>query len=88
MNLAASYARALYDLADKGTRGKDYLANLKAALKRRGHEKLLPNIFTEYQKLELGEKRAAAAKEVTPEAARTAQLLALYRKLITAGEEH
>lgn len=71
------YAKALFEL----TPTAKHLASLRALLKRRGHEKLLPRIFSEYQKLVLGEKRLAAHKKVTPEKERTRILLELYRTL-------
>jgi hypothetical protein len=76
--IAADYAKALYEAG--GTAA--HLRNLRAALKRRGHEKLLPQIFAEYKKLALGAGRLAKHKEVTPEKERTRILLELYKKLI------
>lgn len=81
MELAAQYARALYEAKDKS------LPNLRAALKRRGHEKLLPRIYAEYKKLLTGAERRAAAAKVTPEAERTRILLELYHKLTQADTQ-
>ncbi len=72
------YAKALYSLNPD----KSHLVKLRTLLKRRGHEKLLPKIFAEYQKLALAEKRRERAAAITPEAERTRVLLELYRKLI------
>lgn len=85
MDVARSYARALYALTaslPEGAKAGELLANLRAALARRGHGKLLPRIFAEYQKLALKEERARAAAAITPERERTRILLDLYRKLI------
>jgi hypothetical protein len=87
MNLAASYAQGLYDLTKANGPKTEYLASLKEALSRRGHEKLLPKIFTEYQLLALKEERSDAHRSVSPEQERTRQLLTLYKKLI-ATEIH
>lgn len=87
MNLATSYAQGLYDLTKENGAKPEYLKNLKEALGRRGHEKLLPKIFTEYQLLALKEERSKAHREISPEQERTRQLLELYKKLI-ATEHH
>lgn len=76
--IAADYAKALYALKPKA----EHLQGLKALLKRRGHQKLLPRIYSEYCKLELAAERRKRAAEVTPEAERTRVLLELYRTLI------
>ena len=82
MNLATSYAQALYDLARENGPKAEYMENLKGALTRRGHTKLLPKIFTEYQLLALKEERSKAHRQTTPEQERTRNLLELYKKLI------
>jgi hypothetical protein len=85
MTIAATYAQALRSLvAEDASAGKDLIANLRAALKRRGHDKLLPQIFAEYQKLELAHARIARASAATPERERTRILFELYKKLIQA----
>ncbi len=87
MTLSASYARALFDLVSKDdSKAEDYLKNLRAALERRGHQKLLPRILSDYQKLEVGETRQKVQNIVSPEAERTRNLLELYRKLTTSHE--
>jgi hypothetical protein len=84
MTLSADYARALHELVFREpAKGSEFIKNLREALKRRGHEKLLPRIFLDYQALEVREARSARHKEVTPEQERTRVLLELYRKLIT-----
>ncbi len=87
MTLAQSYARALFDLVSNNEgKGGEYLKNLSEALKRRGHHKLLPQIFSEYKTLELQKERTKIHNTVTPEKERTRTLLELYRKLITTHE--
>lgn len=82
MNLERSYARALYEVVSKDeAKGKEHLANLKEALKRRGHEKLFPKIFSEYEQLALKEERSNIQTSVSPEQERTRVLLELYQKL-------
>jgi hypothetical protein len=82
MNTAAYYARALFALIEeKPKKAAEYLHNLDGVLKRRGHQKLLPKIFSEYQKLQLAKERIAQHKTLTPQQERTRQLLELYRKL-------
>lgn len=76
--IETDYAKALYALNPD----KSHLAKLKALLKRRGHEQLLPRIFSEYKKLVLAEERRKRSADSTPEAERTRVLLQLYRKLI------
>ncbi len=83
MNTAAYYATALYELAAKDpSKSATYLKNLRASLASRGHEKLLPRIWSEYQKLVLKQRRVEKHREITPEMERTDKLLQLYRKLI------
>lgn len=76
MELAAQYARALFE-AEKPT-----VAKLREALERRGHLKLLPRIFSEYQKLALELDRREARNKITPAQERTRILLELYNKLV------
>ena len=82
MNISTQYAKALYELVEKNDKeGKAYLKNLRQALERRGHVKLLPQIFSEYKKLALADERAELHKKITPENEQTRMLLELYRKL-------
>ena len=82
MTIAATYAKALRSLVEENpSTGKEFLTNLRLALNKRGHEKLLPQIFAEYKKLELAGARAAQASAVTPERERTRILFELYKKL-------
>ncbi len=84
MNISTQYAKALYDLVLKNEKeSKLYLKNLRQALERRGHIKLLPQIFSEYKKLAMSRERAELHKKITPENERTRVLLELYRKLTT-----
>ncbi len=85
--IASQYARALYALAGKdGKDAKTYLKNLRQALERRGHIKLLPQIFSEFKKLAVAAERSELHKKTTPESERTRTLLELYRRLIAKGE--
>lgn len=77
---AADYAKALDEIGA----GKKHLKALREALRRRGHEKLLPQIFAEYQKRILRRERLAMHQKVTPHIERTRTLLELYRKLVSA----
>jgi F0F1-type ATP synthase delta subunit len=87
MTLAGSYARALYDAVAKDAgRGAEYLKSLREALARRGHQKLFPKIFSEYQALVVREERSKVHSKVTPEQEQTRVLLELYRKLTTSHE--
>ncbi|OGC84357.1 hypothetical protein A3F55_01660 [Candidatus Adlerbacteria bacterium RIFCSPHIGHO2_12_FULL_53_18] len=79
MTLAAQYAKALYESnAPEGAR----LKNLRETLRRRGHEKLLQQIYTEYKRLVEEEKRLQEYKKITPEKEQTRILLELYQKLV------
>lgn len=78
------YAKALLELNNR-TSDVRLLKNLRGALARRGHQKLLPRIFAEYQKLLLAQKRSSMHREVTPERERSRVLLELYRKLIASS---
>ena len=79
MNIASQYAKALHTLQ---TPNAATLKNLRAALEARGHIRLLPQIFNEYTKLALHDKRLEQYKKVTPEKENTRMLLELYKKLI------
>ena len=85
MTLSSDYARALFEVAAKEpAKGPEYIKNLRAALARRGHEKLLPRILSDYQMLAVKQERAKAHRAINPEQERTRVLLELYRKLITS----
>jgi len=81
MAIATSYAKALHQLMDKSDLSKQYLANLRESLEKRGHLNLLPNILTEYQKLDIQKERSLRHNAVTPEKERVRVLLDLYKKL-------
>ncbi|HVZ76111.1 MAG TPA: hypothetical protein VG934_02450 [Candidatus Paceibacterota bacterium] len=80
MTLETMYAQALTraDIGDP----KKAIANLREALARRGHEKLLPRILAEYEKLETKQERMEMHKQITPEREQTRMLLQLYRTLV------
>ncbi len=77
--IAADYAKALYQLGERVD-----IKDLRAALKRRGHERLLPHIYAEYQKLLLAEKRLTLHKHITPGSEQTRVLIEMYKKLIAS----
>ncbi len=84
MTTAALYAKALHAaVAADDSKAKSYLSNLHKALESRGHQKLLPTIFTEYEKLELADARSKERSTITPESERTRNLLELYRRLVS-----
>ncbi len=86
MTPAAMYAKAMYSLVGgKSDVSKPYLAHLRTVLARRGHQKLLPAIFTEYEKLELAAQRSKSRATITPESERTRILLELYRRLVSTN---
>jgi hypothetical protein len=83
MQTAAQYARALYDLAEqKPAEAVAFLERLREILALRGHQRLLPRIYTEYERLAQHRARLRLHREVTPEQERTRQLVELYRRLI------
>ncbi|HVU80049.1 MAG TPA: hypothetical protein VHD37_01660 [Candidatus Paceibacterota bacterium] len=82
MKLEEMYAHALQ--GTEASDSKKVLEALKATLRARGHEKLLPRIYSSYQKLVLGKARMEMHKRVTPERERTRTLLELYRKLVAS----
>ena len=85
MTEAASYAKALHTTVSTTTLdSKKVLANFNEALKRRGHQKLLPAILAEYEKLELAEERSKTRSTITPESERNRMLLELYRRLVSS----
>lgn len=75
--LARDYAQGLYEIGGK----KEHLEPLRKILERRGHTKLLPQIFEEYKKLVEHDERLQKHKTETPEQAQIRILLELYRKL-------
>lgn len=85
MTIATQYARALHQaVRSNPDQSRTYLANLRQALKRRGHEKLLPNILRAYEHLDASEARRKRLSVITPEMRRTRMLVELYKKLINA----
>ena len=77
MDIAQQYAKALFEIE------KPSAVSLRKALEKRGHIKLLPRIFAEYKKLQLGQKRREQAQTINPGQERTRVLLELYKKLIS-----
>ncbi len=84
MPTALVYAKALREASQENGNAKALIANLRGALERRGHQKLLPAIVTEYEKLELAEERSKSRSTITPESERNRQLLELYRRLVSS----
>ena len=83
MSVASSYAKALHEsVTEEPAKGALFIKNLRASLTKRGHLKLVPNIVSEYQKLEVGAERSTRHSKVTPEKERVRILLGLYRKLV------
>jgi site-specific recombinase XerD len=86
MPTALLYAKALRaSVAADGSKATAYIENLRKALESRGHQKLLPAILSEYQKLDLAEARNQARSTTTPETERTRALLELYRRLVSTN---
>lgn len=82
MTLATQYAVAL---RSSSLAPRERLEGLKNTLKRRGHIKLLPRIFAEYQKLEEEQERLARYKTTTPAQEQTRTLLELYQTLVQSN---
>lgn len=82
MTLAYQYAKAIHELLKaEPTRSGEFVAGLRKTLAARGHERVLPRIRTELEKIQYAESRAAAARATTPERERTRVLFELYKKL-------
>lgn len=77
---AKEYAQAIYEMGDRAD-----IKKIRAALERRRHERMMPRIFAEYQKLLLANKKLATHKKITPHKERTRTLLELYQKLVTSA---
>lgn len=73
---AKDYAQALFD-----SKAPD-AHRVAAALARRGHTKLMPQILREYQKLTEQRERSAAHRRISPKKEETRILLELYRTLV------
>ncbi|HVV39231.1 MAG TPA: hypothetical protein VHD31_02795 [Candidatus Paceibacterota bacterium] len=82
MKLEEMYAHALSQT--QTSEPKKVLDALKQALEKRGHQKLLPRIFSEYQKLQVHKARMEMHQKDTPERQQTRNLLELYRKLVAS----
>ena len=83
MTLEQQYAQALYELVSKNpARSSEYLTGLTQTLSRKGHQKLMPRIYSQYCSiLERGERSKKYAA-ITPESERTRILVELYRTLV------
>ncbi|HET9641252.1 MAG TPA: F0F1 ATP synthase subunit delta [Candidatus Paceibacterota bacterium] len=70
MSLASAYARAIHDVRkEKKVEDSSLIASAIAAMKRRRHEKLLPQVLEEYKRLEKEQRdeyvvRAPSEREV------------------------
>lgn len=85
MNTAQRYAHMLYAVAkEHPSEAPAALHSLIAMLKERRYEKMLPQVYGEYQKLILAEDRRNKHAANTPERERTRVLLELYRTLIAS----
>jgi hypothetical protein len=83
MTIADQYAHALSSLVEQNPKETSvYLANLQKVLARRGHQKLLKDIFVSYRNLDLVHERLSRHRTITPEQERTRILLELYNTLI------
>src|SRR2546423_432160 len=68
MNLEQQYAEALFELVDATPqKSSEYLQGLTQTLKQKGHQKLLPKIFTQYESIIESKKRFNTYREETPE---------------------
>jgi len=86
MPTAALYAKALREAAQQDQmKAKALLGNLHSALLRRGHQKLLPAILSEYEKLELADERSKMRSTISPQSERNRMLLELYRRLVSSN---
>ena len=86
MTIEAQYAAALFDLVTRSPeKSGEYLTGLKTTLQRKGHQKLMPRIFAEYERIATSRERSKTYAEVTPESERTRILLELYRSLVASA---
>lgn len=82
MTQESQYAQALFELnREHPHKSHEHLANVKKVLAKRGHQKLLPKIFSAYNRLAEQETRSKRYETITPEAKRTRELVELYRVL-------
>lgn len=86
MTLEQQYAHALFDLVSKSPeKSGEYLKGLVQTLERKGHQKLMPRIYTQYQSIIERGDRSKKYAAVTPEGERTRILLELYRTLVATS---
>jgi len=85
MTLGEQYAHALYQLTEEHPqKGTTYLKSLQKVVTSRGHQRLLPTILAQYEKLALQGKRKAQLEKRSPEQEQTRILLELYNTLVNA----
>ena len=89
MKLETQYAKGIYDItaAKRQSRNnaEQLILNIREVLAHRGHERLLPRIGIELEKLALQGERRALYQKTTPEIERTRILLQMYRRLVSSG---
>ena len=85
MTREAQYAQALFELVEAHPdKGHEYLKNLELSLKARGHQKLLPKIFSQYRGLHEHKKRSKGYRQAAEQDTQTRMLVELYRTLIAS----
>lgn len=87
MNLPQAYATALHEASKKGKSSEGLLASLKSALARRGHRKLLPRVFAEYEKIIAVRSRRGLKVRFARESDKAAALEAVKRFAGKKAEE-
>ena len=82
MTLEQQYAHALHALVVRSPeKSAQVLDGLKKTLEQKGHSKLLPQIYAQYQRILERAARSEKYAVVTEEGERTRVLLELYRTL-------
>ena len=85
MTLEQQYAHALHELVSKNpAKSDDYVKGLKHTLQKKGHQKLTPQIFSQYKQIIEIENRSQKYSQTTPQQERTRVLLELYRTLVAS----
>ena len=86
MTLEQQYARALHDLvAAAPAKSAEYVAGLRQTLERKGHQTLMPRIYSQYVSLVERKERSRSYAKASPESERTRILLELYRALVATS---
>ncbi len=78
MTIARMYAEALSQAQASKKTPKQLIDGLKEVLSRRGHSKLMPQIFSEYQKIEAAKSRTGTKVTVAHEKDRAEALKKLF----------